>query len=102
MNDPHSVIIEEAREMKPFRCGRCSYLLDGVPVDEQKTVVCPECGYTMRFVVSIRLVADDPEYDREVRQSLGRTERIIGRLAILILVVVCALALTVIVFDRVL
>ena len=100
MDDPQAQIIEQAREKKPFRCGRCSYSLDGVPIDEGETIVCPECGYTMRFVVRVQLVADDPEYDRQVRQSLGRTEKIVGRIAILILVVVCALALTVIVFDR--
>ena len=77
MSDPHSIIIEQAREKKPFRCGKCSYSLDGVPVDDRESIVCPECAYTMRFVVRVQLIADDPEYDRKVRQSLGRTERII-------------------------
>ncbi len=98
MGDPHSTIIEQAREMKPYCCGRCGYSLDGAPVDEVHSVVCPECGYTMRFVVSVRLAADDPEYDRKVRQSLGRTERVITRIAMLILLVVCVSALVVILF----
>ena len=98
MSDPHSVIIEEAREKKPFRCGKCSYLLDGVPVDERRSIVCPECAYTMRFDVRVQLIADDPEYDRKVRQSLGRTERIITRIAILLLAVMVGTALIVILF----
>ncbi len=92
------MIIEQAREMRPYCCGRCNYLLDGVPTDETQAVVCPECGYTMRFVVSVRLVADDPEYDRNVRQSLGRTERIITRVALTILFVAGVSALIVILF----
>lgn len=98
MGDPHSIIIEQARKKKSFQCGKCSYALDGIPCDESHSVVCPECGYTMQFVVSVRLVADDPEYDRKVRQSLGRVERVITRIAILILFVVCVSALIAISF----
>lgn len=88
MRDAHLDIIEQAREDKQYLCGRCRYVLDGVPIDEQRAIVCPECGYAMSFVVSVRLVGDNPEHDQRVRQSLGRTERIIIRLSVLFIVLV--------------
>ncbi len=86
-------VIDRATHDQDHVCGKCKYKLVGVPIEDDQRIVCPECGYTMRFVVSVRLVADDPEYDREIRQSLGRTEKIVARvfLGFFALGIVCLL-----------
>ena len=70
-------VIEDARSKGEYRCAHCDYPLGDVPLLEDLSIVCPECGYEMAFEVKVRLRARDLEFDRDVRGRLGRIERLL-------------------------
>lgn len=99
MTDPLRYVIEQARTEGVYRCARCDYRLSEVPLREDLSIVCPECGYDMVFSVQVRLMPRDPEFDRAVRGRLGRIERVlialvVGMVAVLLGLGIITLAIT--------
>lgn len=99
MTDPLRHVIEQARKEGVYRCARCDYRLSEVPLREDLSIVCPECGYDMVFSVQVRLMPRDPEFDRAVRGRLGRIERVlialvVGMVAVLLGLGIITLAIT--------
>jgi len=88
MSIEHDKVIADAREANPFVCVRCRYSLDGVPMDGERCVVCPECGYQMRFRVHVRLESNDPVYQKMVKKSLNRMDRVLSRMALVVFLLV--------------
>ena len=80
-------VIEEARTKGDYRCAHCDYALGAVPLTDDLSIICPECGYEMVFEVKVKLKPHDPEYDREVRGRLGRIERMLLVLVIGLVVI---------------
>lgn len=95
MAPAHEQIIEEARRAHPYRCARCDYLLGGVPMDADRVVVCPECGYEMVFGIKVQLLPRDPEYDRETRTALEQFERAVLPVSIVLMAMLLGLAVLV-------
>jgi DNA-directed RNA polymerase subunit RPC12/RpoP len=79
--------IEEARAGGEYRCAMCDYELSRVPLQDDLSIVCPECGYEMVFRVRVQLRPRDPAYDRVARGRLSRIEK-----TLVILVVAIALS----------
>lgn len=77
MNEPLASVIEEARGKGEYSCARCEYALSMVPLQDDLSIVCPECGYEMVFEVKVRLKPRDPHFDRAVRGPLRRIEMIL-------------------------
>ncbi len=93
---PLEPIIRDARARGEYRCARCDYPLHDVPLLDDLSIKCPECGYEMVFRVKVQLMPRDPEYDREVRSILGRLERLI--LPVSLTVVLAAVGLAFVVY----
>lgn len=77
MSEPLASVIEEARRKGDYRCARCDYALSQVPLQDDLSIVCPECGYEMVFDVKVRLKPRDPNFDRAVRGPLHRIELVL-------------------------
>lgn len=95
MTEPLRHVIEQARTEGVYRCARCDYRLSEVPLRDDLSIVCPECGYDMVFSVQVRLMPRDPEFDRAVRGRLGRIERLMFWIAIMTIAVVVGLFIVV-------
>ncbi len=87
-------IIEKARAQGAYTCAHCDYDLKSVPLRDDLSIVCPECGYEMVFSVQVRLRPRNPEYDREIRSRLSRLERILIALGVVVLAGVLVILLT--------
>ncbi|MFG0313170.1 MAG: hypothetical protein ACF8LL_03160 [Phycisphaerales bacterium] len=74
MNEPLSSVIREAREKGDYACARCDYALRDVPLQDDLSIICPECGYDMVFEVKVRLKPRDPNFDGAIRGRLRRLE----------------------------
>lgn len=92
---PLRQVIEEARASGEYRCAMCDYELSTVPLREDLSIVCPECGYEMVFRVKVQLRPRDPAYDRIARGRLSRIE--LTLLVIVIAIVLAAIGLGIIV-----
>lgn len=92
MSSSREQIISEARAKGRYRCAQCLYSLDGVPADERGRVICPECGFAMRFVVEVRLARGDDEQIRTRDEALHRGDRMMIIVAVVILVILGVLA----------
>lgn len=95
MTEPLRYVIEQARTEGVYRCARCDYRLSEVPLRDDLSIICPECGYDMVFSVQVRIMPRDPEFDRAIRGRLGRIERLMLPLLLLVLLVVLASAIIV-------
>ncbi|MFG0244702.1 MAG: hypothetical protein ACF8MF_01455 [Phycisphaerales bacterium JB052] len=85
MPSPLEQIIEDARSKGEYRCAHCNYPLGEVPMRDDLSIICPECGYEMAFEVKVRLRARDLEFDRDIRGRLGRIERLLVVLGIILI-----------------
>jgi DNA-directed RNA polymerase subunit RPC12/RpoP len=91
MNESARHVIDDSRNANEYVCAKCEYVLDGVPMSELGQIACPECGYEMRFQIRVQLIPVDPDYDREVRKSLKKIERVVTRVTfVLILIIIAA------------
>ena len=88
-------VIQDARAKGDYRCARCDYVLRDVPLRDDLSIVCPECGYEMAFEVKVRLKPRDPEFDRDIRGRLGRIERLLLILVIGLVAVTLGLGIIV-------
>lgn len=95
MGDPLRHIIEDARRQGEYRCAHCDYALSEVPLQDDLSIVCPECGYEMVFSVRVQLMPRDPEYDREIRSRLARFERLFIPLSLVLIAAVLGIAIVV-------
>lgn len=86
MNDAWREVVDAARGEHDYRCPRCRYPLEGVRMDEDGGVVCPECGGAMRFDVVVRLVNQEDAQRRATRERMNRRDRVFVRAAVLALV----------------
>jgi DNA-directed RNA polymerase subunit RPC12/RpoP len=94
MNDSLGSVINDAREQGHYICARCDYALSDVPLKDDLSVVCPECGYEMVFEVKVSLRPKDPNYDREARSWLSRLEMSIMVTVILLVALAVTIGLT--------
>lgn len=78
-------VIEDARREGAYQCARCGYALSEVPLQDDLSIVCPECGYEMVFRVKVQLMPRDPDFDRAARTRLQRLERLMLPISLLIL-----------------
>ena len=97
MSSPREQIIAEARSSGGYRCPRCSYRLDGVPCDEAGRVLCPECGFAMRFVVDVRLVRGDQDVIQTRDSALHSGDRLMLIISVCVLLILAVLAVLTIV-----
>lgn len=93
MTEPLRYVIEQARTEGVYRCARCDYRLSEVPLRDDLSIVCPECGYDMVFRVQVRLMPRDPEFDRAIRGRLGRIERLLIVLVVGVVLVLLGLGI---------
>ncbi len=98
MSVEHDRVIAKARGERSFICLRCRYELDGVPMNDAHGVVCPECGYEMRFHVQVRLESNDQVYQQSVKKTLNRMDRVLTRLAFGLVAVAVVVVLVMIFF----
>lgn len=92
--------IEDARNKGSYQCAHCGYALGKVPLQDDLSIVCPECGYEMVFRVKVLLSPRDPEYDRETRTRLERLERLILPIFLFLLLIMLSSALVVYAITR--
>ena len=94
MSDQLGSVINDAREKGKYTCARCEYALSEVPLKDDLSIVCPECGYEMVFEVKVSLRPKDPNYDRDARRRLQRFEMRVLALVILFIALAVTVGLT--------
>ncbi len=93
-------VIEQAQKEGVYRCAHCDYLLSEIPLRDDLSVVCPECGYEMVFKVKVQLMPRDPEFDRATRTRLQGLERIMLPVSLIVIAAVLGIAFVVYVITR--
>jgi len=96
MTSPLDEVVREARAKENYRCARCDYPLGDVPLGSERCVTCPECGYEMVFEVKVQLLPRDPEFDREIRSRLGRLERMVLPVSLVLMAMMIGLIIVVV------
>ena len=97
MSEQLRSVIDDARKHGSYICARCDYALSEVPLQDDLSIVCPECGYDMVFEVKVSLRPRDPNYDRDARSRLKRFEMSVMVIVILLIAFAVTVGLTAIV-----